>query len=458
MKQYHICRVFDERHRFVSDELMYHLNLGRKTFLIHLPRDLALDEILLAADFFLRYDVSLCIHDLTFLHATNDINIGRNLQRIFMLIQKGVKVESLSYHFGSLYGFGREISELSVDEHIRLRLAPENDAERFLCAAYDRSLYKDGIDTLFEYMFNISQFAYQHKIQLLIKNLALDYIYITQKYTDKFSELGYTAEEGAGKKGELGLIPKIIEKGEFPRSAKEMILIADTFDVNIALDLEHLLFQTILSRKYNVENKEFMKKWDIKLTKEEEKMLVKYGFTVKIGTPIIYERPLDFVDEIIALKKYIHIAHLAGSVGPVFLDKPDLTREMLTDDALLGTLGKADIPFARRGKSQLPIYEGIVDTLYHPPGPDGESAISYTKLFHNQKALDVWKDMFIETFTTQMVTLKEVGVTRVVTKMKDYNENATSMFQLFNFLMKKYIEEDKPSAAKAPIQRKKTKR
>lgn len=436
MKQYHICRVFNEKRRFTPDELQYHVNLGRKTFLIYLPRDVEMQEIFVAADHFLKYDIALCIHDLTFLHATNDINVGRNLQKIFILLQRGVKVESLSYHFGSLYGFGREISEMSVEEHVRLRIDPKNEKERFLCAAYDRSLYKDGIDTLFEYMFNISQFCYQHKIKLLIKNLALDYIYVTKKYTDHFRTMGYVREDGAGQSSELGLIPKIIEKGEFPRASKEMRLIAETFDIGIALDMEHLLFQTILSRHYNVENEAFMKQWNVQLTAEEEKMLIKYGFTVKAGVPIIYERPLDFIDEVLALKGNVFIAHLAGSVGPVFLDKPDVSRDMMTDDALLGILEPSDVPYARRGKAQLPAYEGIVDARH----TSGDGDLSYTRLFKHPRSIEVWKEMFVEMFSASLVSLKEIEVARVVTKMKEYNENATAMFQMFKFLADKFID------------------
>lgn len=442
MRQYHICALFDSDGTFDPDEISYHILKGRKNFLIFLRWNVTNDEVFRAADFLAEHKVNICIHDNTFLIEENDISIGRNLQKIFILLDKGVNVEGLSYHLGSIYGFGRNISQLLIEDHIRLRLNEKSEGERFMCAGYPIFMYLDGRKMLFEYLANISDFAEKYNLKVLIKNLCLDYLLVTDYHKEYFMNMGYTNVEHYHRYSEedLGYIPKLLEKGEFPRTAKEMKHIAETFNVKLALDLEHLLFQTLLSQKFNIHNDEFMRRWDITLTDEDEESLEDHGFMIRPGVPLIYERPLDLVDEIVSLRDHIFIAHLSGSVGPVFLDKENLTREDITLDVLLGIVDEKDIPHTRRGKAQLSSLGGIIDAKYDAEFEhEDRTQIAYTKLFEHDASLAVWKEMFMETFTNQVVCLKEIGVDRVVQKMRRYNEKATSTFEIFSFLVDKFL-------------------
>lgn len=448
MTLYHTAQIFTPQGDFFSDEIESHIVKGRKNFLLYLPRETTKGSIEKCAKYLSSKKINICIHDLTYLHEENDVIIGRNLQKILTLIEKGVRVESLSYHFGSLYGYGRDVVDAVTSDHLRLDVKPQLENKRFFCSVFDRSIYKESIDTRLEYLFNIAEFARQNNLKLLIKNLSLDYTYVGKQYADVFSRMGYNGFY-PHEEGDLGIIALLVEKGEFPRSAKEMLLIVEMLNIEISLDLEHLLFQSLMSNFFNAENETFLKEWNIQLNKSDEKMLYKYGFTVKIGAPLIYEKPVDIVDEILSLKDKIFIAHISGSVAPVFLDKEGITKEDLDTASLIGILPKDKRRYARLGREQIPVYGGITESTFTEEKEEEASEDEYIirqncdKLFKNEDSVRCWNEMFVEIYTLQIASLKKIGVKRVVQKVKGYNEHANATFQMFSTLASKMLRAQK---------------
>ncbi|MFC1504406.1 hypothetical protein ACFL6D_03215 [Spirochaetota bacterium] len=427
MQQYYQLKLFNNENRFFKDDIERMLVRGRKEFFVFFPKFVEIEEIEKAGNYLAtKSDIKICIHDLTLLNVENEIPLGRNLSFFYMLIEAGVIIESISYHFGSLFGFGARCHEIVIDFLNRLQLKKSQEKERYFSAMFDRATYREFIDSSLIYLFNINQIAQEHNIKMLVKNLSLEYIISTVKNEEIFTKKGYKLNKI---NDQLSIVPLLLEKGDFPRYAKEMLSIAEDYDVGISLDMEYLRYQVLLSRRYNVQNERMMRQWEMELSERDKKMLAHYGFTVQIGKPVFYEKPLDLYEQIFFLKDIVYIAHLSGSIGPVFLDKNSFELNEINDDMLLGILHDEDIPFSTIGKHQLSTFDGYDDD-------------NFKRNFKYEASHKIWEKIFRRQFIEDIYLLKEIGCERIVQKMKKFSERAVETFNMFKSIINMDINPD----------------
>jgi len=393
------------------------LDKGRKHFFVFFPRVNKLEEIVKLIDFLSSYSgVHFCLHDKTLLHKENEALLGRNLTFYYMLVKSGIKIENISFHIGSLFGFGTSSREHVYKNITDQKLNPEIENERFFLGFFSSREYNTYINSAMSYINNIKQIAEGKNIKILIKNLCLDYAFFNRNYFNYFTNRGYKLEKI---NKNLATIPMLVEMGDFPRHVKEMVKLKKQYGIGISLDMEFLRYLLLISRKYNIKNKKAMQQWNIKLNSRHKKMLAENGFLIEKGKPVFYEKELDIYEQIFYLQDIVEIAHLSGSIGPVFLDKKNLTKDKITTDLLLGLMNKKDLKNALKGKFQLASFDGYDD-------------VAGKNNFENKAAYNLWHEIFQRQYLEDIYLLKEIGCHRIVQKMKAVSENAVKTFKMFN--------------------------
>ncbi|MBN8215291.1 MAG: hypothetical protein J0L75_01555 [Spirochaetes bacterium] len=419
MRQYYQVAAFDDRGGFFPRDLERMVELGRRNFFIFFPRVCRLEEISSFAAWLSNHvEVRFCVHDKNLLHPDNEYTLGRNLAFYVLLNRHAPHVESVSYHFGSLYGFGVSRHSSVIQDLAERPLEAAQERERFFCATYDFHTYLQFMRQGFELLHPMSAIARDAGIRLLVKNLCLDYILLDKKTEAPFIQKGYPLEAVGGG---ASFIPGLLEKGDFPRYTRELTEICREHDVGLSLDMEYFRNLVLLSRKFNVKNEALMRLWKIELNHEHRESLETHGFLVEPGKPVFYERELDLYDQILDLSKKVDIAHLSGSIGPCFVDKEDLKPDDVTPDLLLGLVGAEDIPRLVPGKKQLSAIDGYDDKARR-------------RNFTHDASQKIWQDQFKRQFSEDIFLLKEIGCDRVVQKMKDFSEKAARTFEMFNIL------------------------
>jgi hypothetical protein len=162
------------------------------------------------------------------------------------------------------------------------------------------------------------------------------------------------------------------------------------------------------------------------ISASERKFLDTYGFIIKKNKPLFYDKEVDIYDQIFVLDNKVEIAHLSGSIGPVFVDKKMLQRDEITNDVLIGLLEK-DQKFAVVGRHQLSAFEGYNEK-------QNENNFKY------QASQKIWQDIFKKQFLEDIYLLKEIHCERIVQKMKNFSEQAAQTFHLFENLTEMDIE------------------
>ena len=156
---------------------------------------------------------------------------------------------------------------------------------------------------------------------------------------------------------------------------------------------------------------------------EDMEFVEKYGFFVRKGHPILHAKKVDLYESISVLRNKIEIAHLSGSVGPVFIDKHDLTPEQINPELLMGEIPKKYIPYATQGKQQQIQIEDFYD--YSTPVQNN---------FKNVASQKVWQQLFSRQFLESILLLKEINCKRIVQKMKCFSEVSVETYELFKQL------------------------
>jgi len=419
VEQYCQIDIFNAEGEFDSAVLSEMLGKGRRHFFIFFPRIVTLKEIVKLNSFLLDYpDLRFCIHDKTALSDENSRFLGRNMAFYTMINRTHPHIENVSYHLGSLFGFGTSVQRSVVQKIQRVKLNRVTEKERFFCAMYNRDMYSNFLKNTLQYLKKLSEAAREYNITLLIKNLCLDYCMTDIETRKYFTDQGYNIEWF---NDSAGIIARLIEKGDYPRYPKEMVRIDEEYKTGISLDMEYFRYLILLSKRYNIKNQTMMDIWDITLNKDDKKFLERNGFIIFEGKPVFFENELDIYEQIFILKNKVHIAHLSGSIGPVFVDKKLLKKEDVTNDLLLGILSDEDIQFATMGKKQISSFDGF----------DEQTNRRNFKYDSPQK---IWSELFKRQFLEDIFLLKEIGCNKIVQKMKGFSEKAAETFELFRNL------------------------
>lgn len=419
MRQYYQVACFDDRGVFEPRDLDRMLELGRTHFFIFFPRSCRLEEVSRFTKYLeTRPEIRFCVHDKNLVHPDNEYTLGRNLAFYVLVNRRHPHIENVSYHFGSLYGFGLTRQTAILQELLTQPLVREQEKERFLRATFDFPTVLQFVEQGLALLHPMAVVAREVGIRLLVKNLCLDYILLDKSLQETFLPKGYPAENlpsGAA------MIPALVEKGDFPRYTRELTALCRDHDLGLALDLEYFRNLVLLSQKYNVKNEAALHAWKIDLTHEHRESLDTHGYLVEPGKPVFYAQALDIYDQILELTGKVDIAHLSGSIGPCFVDRADLTAAEVTPDLLLGLVDPGDIPHLVSGKKQLSSIDGHDDKTRR-------------RNFTHDAAQQLWLENFKRQFSEDVYLLKEIGCERVVQKMKDFSEKAARTFEMFNIL------------------------
>ncbi|MBL8991945.1 MAG: hypothetical protein JNM63_01305 [Spirochaetia bacterium] len=417
MQQYFQINCFDDKGVFKSAELERMIELGRRHFFIFFPRVSHLEDVSDMTEFLESHpDTRFCIHDKNLLHPDNETTLGRNMAFYAILNRRHPYIESVSYHLGSLFGFGISKQAEIIGSLQKFKLDKTLDRERFFAATYTAEERQAFIEKCFEYIGPMVQVAKESGFEILIKNLCLDYVLTDQNNQGYFRKRGYVVDDNLP-----GPIPLLLEKGDFPRHPRELLALAKSYGVGISLDMEYFRNLVLLSKKYNLKNAETLERWKIKIKPEHEAMVAELGFFIEPGKPVFYEHEIDLYDQVFFLDRHVEIAHLSGSIGPVFLDKKDLTDRDVTTEMLLGVLSERDAPHAVVGKKQISAIDGFDDK-------------SKQRNFTSDAAQTIWGESFKRQFSEDIFLLKEIGCGRVIQKMKGFSEKAAQTFEMFNVL------------------------
>ena len=421
MKQYYQINVFNQNGDFKNDEITYRLAEGKKHFFIFFPRYVQIKEFIKFCSFNEKNQpISYCIHDKNLLNIKNQSLIGRNLSFYYSLINSGAKVENVSFHLDNIYGFGMASGKSIFNKCTDLKLAKVKEKERFYCSTFDAEEYEKIQKNCFNHLKNILEIADQSNIKILIKNLSMDYLFLNQNQENYFFKKGYKGFKISPEE-KIEMMPVLVNKGEFPKTSQEMINIKKQFNLGFALDIEHLRNTVLLSKRYNLKNEKMLKLWDIRLDNHQKEYLAKNGFVIEKGKPIFFEKELDLYEQIFSLKGQVEIAHLSGSIGPIFVDKKNLKQKEVTNDLLLGILKDSDIPLATVGKRQSAIIENFTNKnpLYN---------------FNHLSSQKIWQEIFKKQFLEDIFLLKEINCSKVIQKMKTFSREASETFSMFNHL------------------------
>jgi hypothetical protein len=360
------------------------------------------------------------------LSADNQHTLGRNLAFYSLINRRVPHIENVSYHIGSLFGFGAARQKSVLADMASVALSPNKERERYLMSVYGISDYLKLIEGAFEWIKPMATLAKASNFEIVIKNLCLDYVLIDRGDEPAFRKAGYPLEAFGE---DLFSTPIPLEKGDFPRYAKEMEAIGEECNVRFSLDMEYFRQLILLSSKYNLENELEMRKWEIELDEGKKAFVDQYGFWAERGKPVFYEKKLDLYDEINFFKDKVEMAHLSASVGPVFVDRIGLTAEDITPDLLLGLVPEMDHPFMVPGKKQMSSMDGMDDQMRK-------------KHFSNENVQKIWLELFKRQYSEDIFLLKEIGCQRVVQKMKGFSEKSAQTFEMFKVLTELELSED----------------
>lgn len=495
MNEFFVFRVFDEHGAFNKDELEEQVEAGRRRFVIYFPQNIEQEALAQAAAFFTANKAVVHAIERSTLCTENEVRLGRTMLTLYELKRMKVDLRSMSISLSSIEGFGKTAEESCLEKHFSLKLRKGFAKERFFASTFGKNDYIKNLNENAVIFRAVKTFCNKLGIRLLVTNKSADYIFVTRKYKEHFERAGYSYGKAGGvDTGEPGRIPLLMEKGYSPRTAKEMKSVCAKFGVKLALDMESLHISCLLSKKYNAKNKDFMRRWKVKIGSADREMFARCGFTIQNGKPIIYEKELDFIDEVLSLKRQLFIALLSTGPSPVFLDKEDLTEEELDNDKLLGILDKSDIPYAVSGEDQIAGFGAVRNTDYivedmsledeedmneldeedlfegdsekeadelqegsneeEASPEDGESeedddeaselnefftTVEHDMILQNEAAVNVWNKMFTKHFGTQLAVLKEVEARNFINKVPEHNENVSSTLRMFKFAMENMI-------------------
>ena len=420
MKSYYRVELFDENACFSSGAISQAIAKGNRYFFSFFPRKCQLIEIIEMQKFFSKHkDLSFCIHDKTPINQENEINISNNLVFYHMLCEAGMLIENISFHLGSLIGFGAEKNIEHVESLIEDSFKKEISNQRFLISKFSNKSYEEHLKMCVVYIKKIAAILKKKKIRLLIKNLSVDYVLASEEQKEYFERLGYTYLK---LKKNLFSFPILLEKGDLPRSMNEMKILLDQCDIGIALDVDHLKNMLLLSNKYNVNDKKLLREWGVKFSEKDLVFLKKYGFSISGKSPVFYQEQMNFYDQIDLVKDKIEIVHLSGSVGPVFVDKKNLEFEEVTSDMLMGQLSKLDIPFAIHGKNQEITFVNL------------KFSSKAKKNFTYEATQQIWEEIFKRQFLENILLFKEIGCLRMVQKSKKFIDDSIKIYEFFDNL------------------------
>ena len=422
MRLYYQVNVFTDRGEFMPDEILNMIAKNRKNFFIFFPRVCRLNEVVAFQKFLSHHkDLSFCIHDKNMLMPDNEVNVGRNVAFYTMLLHSGAQIENISFHMGSMIGFGAYLNDKHIDSLLQYSLPESLANERFLIADFTPEEYIEFYERSIKCIRNLKDIFRETGLNLLIKNFSIDNVVVSGAKKQYFYDLNYKHGVTVQKTFPF---PVVLEKGDFPRAAGDILSILEECDVGFSLDMEHLQNVILFSQKYHIYNEALMQEWRIPhITPEQDKFIKQHGFMLRKGYPILYEKPLDLYDLINALRNKIDIAHLSGSVGPVFLDKYEMTAKDLSPENLMGQLAKEDIPYACLGKEQQ-------IQLRQSDDP----TVQFNDNFKNHASQRLWQERFGKQFLETILILKEIKCKRIVQKMKYFSESSVETYEVFRNL------------------------
>lgn len=429
MKLYYQVNVFNAKGEFISDEILQVINKNRKRFFIFFPRECRLTEVIAFQKFLAQHkNLSFCIHDKNQLVPDNELNVGRNVAFYTMLSHAGANIENISFHMGSLIGFGTNRNDRHIDSLLQYSLPEKMHNQRFLIADFTPDQYLKSYYRAVDCIKNIAAIFKETKLQFLLKNFSVDTIIVSQDKKQYFTDLNYIPS--STNNNNIYSFPFVLEKGDFPRTSNEILAILETCQINLSLDMEHLQNTILFSQKYNIQNETLLQEWRIPhFTPEQKEFIQRYGFFLQKGYPILYQKPLDLYELIEQLQNKIEITHLTGSLGPVFLDKYNLTEEDITPEVLMGQLDEKDIPYATLGKEQQIQFSPIEHTGVH-----------LSDNFKNHAAQKLWQHLFSRQFLENILILKEIKCKRIIQKIKSLSETSIETYELFNKISELDIE------------------
>ena len=258
MRLYYQVQVFDQKRRFVADELENMIRKGRKYFFLYFERVTPLKEVISFQRFLDKHkDLFFCIHDKNLIVPDNEINIGRNVAFYNMLARSGAQIENVSFHMGSLIGFGKEKNDLHHQSLMQYKLPKELNGRRFLIANFTADRYIKYYNRAVKCVHNISEIFRENEIDFLIKNVSLEHVISSKKKSSYFENLGYTPSTI----GEDTLqFPIMVEKGDFPKTINEILDITQECGIRFSLDMEHLHNLILFSGKYHINNEELTRR------------------------------------------------------------------------------------------------------------------------------------------------------------------------------------------------------
>lgn len=422
MQQYYLINLFTDKGEFDQKEADRLIEHGRLHFYFYTPRNLNLrSAFALRAWLDKHQGVELAAHDKAVLHPQNHYSIGKNLAFYRVINENKNYLKHVSFHMGSLYGFGRKAQARIVSSLKEKPIDPSRAKERFFCVEFNQEKKNQFELAAISYIKKIRSLAELSGYKILLKNLSLDYVLATEENKLDFIRQHYKLEEI---QKNLWLVPLMLEKANFPRHPYELLRIANECDVDLALDMEHLRFLRLVSQKYNTENPEALKRWAFDVRRDHREILDKQGYIISENKPIFYQKPIDLYESVFALKDRIAMVHLSGSIAPLFPDHDDINEDDLKVDTLLGLVDESKNEHLKPGIRQLSAIEGI----------EGSENDVVAGLYNSEQSKQLWQTRFKKQFLEDILLLKEIECPAIVQKMKNYSEQAIKTMEMFQQL------------------------
>ena len=92
-----------------------------------------------------------------------------------MLNKLGIKIENISFHIGSIYGFGGQTQKKIIQMGLNLDLDNIQEKERFLCTHFNTKDYNSFLGNSLDYLKRVIEIAEENQIKILVKNLSFKY-------------------------------------------------------------------------------------------------------------------------------------------------------------------------------------------------------------------------------------------------------------------------------------------